>query len=87
MKTVELKTNLIELIGRVEDNKILKSVFDFLTTKLKSEKQAEFLDQFTEEQKKHIEDGIEEGIAQLNRGEWISQEEALEKIRLKRNKS
>ena len=87
MKTVELKTNLIELIGRVEDNKILKSVFDFLTTKLKSEKQAEFLDQFTEEQKKYIEEGIEEGIAQLNRGEWISQEEALEKIRLKRKKS
>ena len=81
MKTIELKTSLIELIGRVEDNKILKSVFDFLTTQLRSEKKEEFLNQFSDEQKKQIEEGMEEGLAQIKRGEVIPQEEALKKIR------
>ena len=76
MKALELKLSLIQMISNIEDNNLLKKIFDTIN-QLKKEGKTEPWDKFTEQQKA----AIENGLKQVKKGEVITQEEGLKKIR------
>ena len=79
MTNSELKLSLHKLIESIEDEAVLNSVYEFI--KSAKDSQTDFWDLLTDEQKAEI----EEGIAEADRGEMISHEEVMEKIKLKYN--
>ena len=79
MSTTELKYNLVKLIESINDNRTLQALYTLLSKKVATE--IDFWDQLSDEEKK----GIEEGLAQIERGETIPHEEVMAEIKLKYN--
>lgn len=79
MGTIELKSELISLIEKTEDSKVLNAIYVLLTNLTKTEKKADFWDELPEALKKEI----DEGIAEADRGETIPHKEAMKQIRAK----
>ena len=79
MGTIELKSELISLIEKIEDNKVLNAIYVLLTNQAKAEKTVDFWDELPEALKKEI----DEGIAEADRGETIPHKEAMKQIRAK----
>ena len=80
MKTIELKSSAHQLIDSINDNKILQSILAYISL-AKGEKKTELWNELSDTQKA----AIEEGIAQLNRGEGIPHEEVMQSVRAKYN--
>lgn len=79
MGTVELKTELISLIEKIEDNKVLNAIYVLLTKQSAIEKKADFWDELPES----VKNDIDEAIAECERGEGIPHKEAMKQIRAK----
>ncbi len=77
MSTTELKYNLVKLIESINDNRTLQALYTLLSKKVETE--IDFCDQLSDEEKK----GIEEGLAQIERGETIPHEEVMAEIKLR----
>lgn len=75
MGTVELKSNLHQLIDGIQDSKALKVIYTLLS-KLNT-KDVYWWDELTSEQKAEI----EEFIAEADRGELIPHEEVMKKYK------
>lgn len=79
MGTLELKSELINLIEKIEDNKVLNAIYVLLTNKAAAEKQVDFWDELPEV----VKDDIDEAIKEADRGEGIPHKEAMKQIRAK----
>ena len=79
MGTMELKSELIDLIENIEDNKVLKAIYVLLTKQFKIKEKADFWDELPEEVRNDIDQAIKEG----KRGETIPHKEAMKQIRAK----
>jgi hypothetical protein len=77
METMELKSELIDLIESIEDNKILSAIYILLTKQYKIETKVDFWDELPEDVKNDIDAAVEEG----KRGEGISHEEAMKQVK------
>lgn len=77
MSTAELKYSLFKAIDSINDGKVLKDIYSFITKKTDTD----FWDELSQEEK----DAIEEGIAQAERGELISHEEVMAEIKSRFN--
>ena len=73
MSTAELKYNLFKAIDSINDSKTLKDIYSFITQK----ENVDFWDELSNQEK----EAIEEGIAQAERGEFISHEEVMVEIK------
>lgn len=76
MNPIEIKTNLHQLIDKIQDVNILMAVRVILSGQI-HEKDADFWDVLSEEQKTSIEKGIE----QANRGELKSHGEVMQRYK------
>ncbi len=79
MGTIELKSELISLIEKIEDNKVLNAIYVLLTNQTETGRKVDFWDELPEALKKEI----DEGIAEADRGETIPHKEAMKQIREK----
>ena len=81
MNTAEVKLHLFQLINNTNDPSLLDKAYTTLS-KLLSKKETDWWDTISAEERA----GIEEGIAQADRGELIPHEKAMKiiKTRLKR---
>jgi len=79
MDTIELKSYLHELIDNIEDNNILNAVYLLLAKLQSKSEEKDFWDDLPE----HVKVGIEEGLAQSERGEGIPHNEVMKQIRAK----
>ena len=80
MSTTELKSNLYKLIDSINDSKTLNAIYTLLSAKTSAG--ADWWDAISTEEKA----AIEEGIAQLERGEGIPHEEVMKESRKLINK-
>ncbi len=78
MKTLELKANAHQLIDGIQDSKILKTIITFIA-RAKGEPKEEFWNQLSDEQRV----AIEEGLAQLKRGEGVPHEKVMQEVKTK----
>ena len=78
MTTLELKTNAHQLIDDIQDSKLLKTIITFIA-KAKGEPKEDFWNQLSDDQKA----AIEEGLAQLKRGEGIPHEQVMKEAKAK----
>ena len=76
MSTLELKSNLHNLIDAVDDSKILNAIYALLSKKTTA-KEVDFWNEFSEEQKAEI----KESIAQADRSELIPHEQVMKEIK------
>ena len=72
MNTIELKTNLHNLIDNINDNKILHAVYILLT---KKEEETDFWDELPE----HLKEAINKSLSQSEKGEVKPNEEIMKK--------
>jgi predicted transcriptional regulator len=79
MGTLELKSELIRLIEKIEDSKVLGAIYILLTKQAGIEKEVDFWDELPEE----VRNDIDEAIAECERGEGIPHKEAMKQIREK----
>jgi predicted transcriptional regulator len=79
MGTIELKSELISLIEKIEDNKVLSAIYILLTNQIEAEKAVDFWDKLPES----VKNDIDEAIAECERGEGIPHKEAMKQIRAK----
>ena len=79
MGTIELKSELISLIEKIEDNKVLNAIYVLLTKQTGTEKKVDFWDELPEE----VRNDIDEAIEEADRGEGIPHKEAMRQIRAK----
>ena len=80
METIELKSELINLIESIEDNKILSAIYVLLTKQqFKIERKVDFWDELPED----VKNDIDEAIDEAKRGEGISHKEAMRQIKEK----
>jgi hypothetical protein len=73
MSTAELKYTLFKVIDAINDNKTLKDIYSFVSTKTDSD----FWDSLTETQKEEIEAALKE----LDAGLGISHEKVMAKYK------
>ncbi len=76
MGTIELKSELINLIESIEDNQVLSAIYVLLTKQFKIKGNVDFWDELPEEVRKDIDEAIQEG----KRGEGIPHKEAMKLI-------
>jgi hypothetical protein len=79
MSTVELKSSLHDMIEDIEDNDILSAVYLLLAKQQHKADEKDFWDELPE----NVKAGIEEGLAQSERGEGIPHHEVLKQIKAK----
>jgi len=79
MSTLELKSNLHDLIEDIEDNDILSAVYLLLAKQQNKADEKDFWDELPE----YVKAGIEEGLAQSERGEGIPHDEVMKQIQAK----
>jgi len=79
MGTVELKSELISLIEKIEDNKVLNAIYVLLTKQTDIEAKVDFWDELPEKVKKDIDEAIKEA----DRGEGMPHKEAMKRIKEK----
>jgi predicted transcriptional regulator len=79
MSTAELKYNLVKLIESINDSQTLQAIYTLLSKKAETE--TDFWNELSNEEKA----GIEEGLAQIDRGETIPHEEVMAEIKRKYN--
>ena len=79
MSTAELKYNLVKLIESINDSQTLQAIYTLLSKKTETE--IDFWNELSDEEKA----GIEEGLAQIERGETIPHEEVMAEIKRKYN--
>ena len=76
METMELKSELISLIESIEDNNILSAIYLLLAKQQDKVEEKDFWDELPE----YVKAGIEEGLAQSERGEGIPHDEVMKQI-------
>ncbi len=75
METIELKLNLHNLIEKIENESLLKAIYIMITHKpVLSGNTIKFTDL-----PKALQEEIEEGLEQAEKGEFISHEEVMKK--------
>ena len=79
MDAIELKSSLHELIENIEDNNILSAIYLLLAKQGSKTVEKDFWDGLPE----HVKAGIEEGLAQSERGEGIPHVEVMKQIHAK----
>ena len=79
MNTVDLKSSLHELIESIEDNNILSAIYLLLAKQQCRTSEKDFWDELPE----HVKAGIEEGLAQSEKGEGIPHDEVMKQIKAK----
>jgi hypothetical protein len=79
METIELKSYLYELIDDIEDYNVLNAIYLLLAKLQLKTEDSDFWDDLPE----HVKAGIEEGLAQAERGEGIPHNEVMKKIKAK----
>jgi predicted transcriptional regulator len=79
MGTIELKSELISLIEKIEDKKVLSAIYVLLTNQAKAESKVDFWDELPES----VKNDIDEAIKEADRGEKIPHKEAMKQIRKK----
>jgi hypothetical protein len=79
MDVIELRSSLHELIENIEDNNILSAIYLLLAKQPSKIVEKDFWDELPE----HIKAGIEEGLAQSERGEGIPHLEVMKQIHAK----
>jgi len=79
MSTLELKSNLHDLIEDIEDNDILSAVYLLLAKQQNKADEKDFWDELPE----YVKAGIEEGLVQSERGEGIPHDEVMKQIQAK----
>ncbi|PID92453.1 MAG: hypothetical protein CSA96_03000 [Bacteroidetes bacterium] len=77
MDIVELRTDLHNMIDKISDSNVLNAVKTLLAGKAAA--QEDWWDEVSEEDRK----AIEEGLEQLDRGEYLTRSEVREKIQEK----
>ncbi len=78
MNTTQIKTQLHNAIDNISDVNMLKAIYTIVSKFLKSEKK-DFYDELSKEEK----EAIEEGIAQLDKGETVSYQEVKKELKTK----
>jgi hypothetical protein len=79
MSTIELKSSLHDLIEDIEDNNILSAVYLLLAKQQNKADEKDFWDELPD----YVKVGIEEGLAQSERGEGIPHDEVMKQIKAK----
>ena len=79
MDVIELRSSLHELIENIEDNNILSAIYLLLAKQPSKIVKKDFWDDLPD----HVKAGIEEGLAQSERGEGIPHVEVMKQIRAK----
>jgi hypothetical protein len=79
MSTIELKSSLHDLIEGIEDNDILSAVYLLLAKQQNKTDEKDFWDELPD----YVKVGIEEGLAQSERGEGIPHDEVMKQIKAK----
>ncbi|MEM7184824.1 MAG: hypothetical protein AAF518_28270 [Spirochaetota bacterium] len=82
MTTLELKSDIIQLVEKLEDEAILHAIRILLLKQDQKASESTETD-FWEELPEHVQEGIEIGLAESNRGEVILHEEVMEDVRLR----
>jgi len=77
MDIVELRTDLHNMIDKISDSNVLNAIKTLLTGKTAI--QSDSWDEVSEQDRK----AIEEGLEQLDRGEYLTRSEVREKIQEK----
>ncbi len=77
MDIVELRTDLHKMIDQISDSNVLNAVKTLLSGKTAA--QEDWWDEVSDEDRK----AIEEGLEQLDRGEYLTRSEVREKIQEK----
>ncbi len=72
-----MKTGLLKLIDNIEDNNVLNAVYLLLAKLQSNAKENDFWDELPEQ----VKVGIEEGLAQSERGEGIPHNEVMKQIK------
>lgn len=75
MKSMDIQTEKLNLIQWLAGLNDVDTIKEFIT--LKKEKEADWWDEISEEERS----AINEGIAQLDRGEGISYEQVMKEVR------
>ena len=78
MNTIELKSDLHQLIDKINDASILNAVKVLLS---KGEAETDWWDEISAEEKR----AIEQGIAEADRGKLIPHEEVMKEVKAKYN--
>ncbi len=81
MNTLELKSELIDLINEIEDSKVLGAIYLLLTKQFHSEKKLDFWDELPED----IKNGINAAIKEADDGNVFSYEEVKKEMKEKYN--
>jgi predicted transcriptional regulator len=79
MSTIELKSSLHNLIEDIEDKDILSAVYLLLAKQRNKAVVKDFWDELPE----YVKAGIEEGLAQSERGEGIPHDKVMKQIKAK----
>lgn len=81
MNTLELKSELIDLINEIEDSKVLGAIYLLLTKQVHSEKKLDFWDELPEK----IQNDINIAIKEADEGNVFSYDEVKKEMEEKFN--
>jgi predicted transcriptional regulator len=79
MSTIELKAELVDLIKKINNKKLLNAVYVLLTQRSITIQEADFWDELPDEVKKDIEEALKEA----DEGKFFSHQEVMNEIQEK----
>lgn len=80
MNTLELKSDIIQLVEALEDEAVLHAIRILLLKQTQKTTETEEPD-FWDELPEHVKEGIEIGLAESDRGEGTPHEEVMKEMR------
>ncbi len=81
MGTIELKSELIDLISKIEDNKVLSAIYILLTNQIHSDKNVDFWDELPED----VKNDIGRAVKEVESGNVFSHDEVKKEMKEKYN--
>jgi predicted AAA+ superfamily ATPase len=79
MSTIELKAELVDLIQKINNKRLLNAVYVLLNQKGKTDQKADFWDELPDE----VKTDIEEALKEAEEGKVFSHKEVMDEIKEK----